>query len=67
MIKRMKHERALCRVDPDKCIGCKMCLKVGCPAVSIKDGKSVIDPTQCVGCTVCAQVCPKGAISREEV
>ena len=44
-----------------------MCLKVGCPAISIINGKSVIDPTQCKGCTVCAQVCPKGAISREEV
>ena len=67
MIKRMKHETGLCRVDPDKCIGCRMCLKVGCPAISIIDGKSVIDPTQCKGCTICAQVCPKGAISREEV
>ena len=67
MIKRMKHDKGLCRVDPEKCIGCRMCLKVGCPAVSVVNGKSVIDPTQCVGCTVCAQVCPKGAISREEV
>jgi indolepyruvate ferredoxin oxidoreductase alpha subunit len=44
-----------------------MCLKVGCPAISIQNGKSVIDPVQCKGCTICAQVCPKGAISREEV
>ena len=67
MIKRMKHDTGTCRVDSDKCIGCRMCLKVGCPAVSLKDGKSAIDPVQCTGCTVCAQVCPKGAISREEV
>ncbi len=67
MIKRLKQETGTCRVDPEKCIGCKMCLKVGCPAISIQNGKSVIDPVQCKGCTICAQVCPKGAISREEV
>ena len=53
-------------VDTDKCIGCKKCLSVGCPAVMIKGKKSSIDPNQCVGCTVCAQVCPVGAISRKE-
>ena len=66
LIKRMPHEKALCVVDPDKCIGCKKCLKVGCPAVMVKDRKSRIDATQCVGCTVCAQVCPAGAITRKE-
>ena len=66
LIKRMKHDIGLCVVDRDKCIGCKKCLSVGCPAVMIKDKKSTIDPNQCVGCTVCAQVCPVGAISRKE-
>ncbi len=66
LIKRMKHETGLCTVDPEKCIGCRMCLRVGCPAVNIVGKKSTIDPTQCVGCTVCAQVCPVGAISRKE-
>ncbi len=66
LIKRIKHDIGLCTVDQDKCIGCKMCLKVGCPAVYVKDKKAGIDPTQCVGCTVCAQVCPRKAISRKE-
>ena len=66
LIKRIKHDIGLCEVDTDKCIGCRMCLKVGCPAVMVKDKKSSIDPTQCVGCTLCAQVCPVGAISRKE-
>jgi len=66
LIKRIKHDIGLCEVDRDKCIGCRKCLKVGCPAVMIKDKKSFIDATQCVGCTVCAQVCPVGAISRKE-
>ena len=64
--KRMKHEIGKCVVDTEKCIGCRKCLQVGCPAVMVKDRKSGIDPTQCVGCTVCAQVCPVGAIRREE-
>jgi indolepyruvate ferredoxin oxidoreductase alpha subunit len=66
LIKKIKHDIGKCTVDTDKCIGCKMCLRVGCPAVSVKNGKSSIDQTLCVGCTVCAQVCPKGAISRKE-
>ena len=66
LIKRLKHEKGLCVVDADKCIGCKKCLSVGCAAVSVKNGKSRIDASLCVGCTVCAQVCPVGAISRKE-
>ena len=66
LIKRIKHDIQLCVTDEEKCIGCKKCLKVGCPALMIKDGKCKIDANQCVGCTVCAQVCPVGAISRKE-
>ena len=65
LIKRIRHENGLCQVDTDKCIGCRKCLSVGCPAVSVKDKKAAIDPLQCVGCTVCAQVCPMGAIGKE--
>ncbi|MBR4548326.1 MAG: indolepyruvate ferredoxin oxidoreductase subunit alpha [Oscillospiraceae bacterium] len=66
LIKREKRPTGLCAVDTAKCIGCRKCLKVGCPAVMIREKKSYIDPTQCVGCTVCAQVCPVGAIGRKE-
>ena len=61
-----KMDNGLVVQDHSKCIGCKKCLKVGCPALFVKEGKSYIDPNQCVGCTVCAQVCPVGAISRKE-
>ncbi len=51
-------------VDPNMCIGCRKCLKSGCPAISYskETRKSSIDNTQCVGCGVCGQICPVGAI-----
>lgn len=65
LMKRIKHDIGTCVVDPDKCVGCKKCLAVGCPAVRIEGKKAQIDANQCVGCTVCAQVCPKCAITRK--
>ncbi len=65
LIKRIKHNIGKCNVNADKCRSCKKCLKVGCPAIFMKDGKATIDATLCVGCTVCNQVCPFGAIEKE--
>ena len=49
----------------DKCRNCKMCMKLGCPAISVKDNKVVIDKNQCNGCGLCVNVCPFGAIEKE--
>lgn len=65
LLKYVKHNPPL-HVNPDKCTGCKMCMKIGCPAISIKDGKSKIDFTQCVGCNVCTQLCHFNAIEEGE-
>ena len=56
-----------CSIDTDKCIGCKLCMKTGCPAISFKSEEKLvcIDKNQCLGCEVCSQVCPKDAISKE--
>ncbi|MEK6265426.1 MAG: indolepyruvate ferredoxin oxidoreductase subunit alpha [Clostridium sp.] len=56
-----------CVVDEDKCIGCKKCIKTGCPAISFDKTtkKSSIDKGPCVSCGICEQVCPVGAISKE--
>ena len=61
LLKYVKHKAPL-HVDTDKCVGCKACMKIGCPAISIADGKACIDSTQCVGCGVCQQLCKFGAL-----
>jgi indolepyruvate ferredoxin oxidoreductase alpha subunit len=60
-----KFQPAL-RVDDEKCVGCKLCLRLGCPAISFdkQKKKSRIDPLYCIGCQVCAQLCPKQAMGR---
>ena len=61
LLKYVKHNPPL-SVDRDKCKGCKMCMKIGCPAIRMKDGKAEIDTTQCTGCGVCSELCAFGAI-----
>lgn len=61
LLKYVKHQPSLV-VKKDDCIGCKACLGIGCPAISMKEGKAQIDSTQCVGCGVCKGLCPKKAI-----
>ena len=63
MLKYVKHNPPL-HVDSDKCKICKMCLKLGCPAISMKDGKACIDHTQCVGCGICEELCKFNAIGK---
>ncbi|HWQ31010.1 MAG TPA: indolepyruvate ferredoxin oxidoreductase subunit alpha, partial [Negativicutes bacterium] len=55
-----------CQVNTDKCVGCKLCLKTGCPAISFdkENKKAVISKDSCVGCKVCLQVCPTKAIGK---
>ena len=64
LLKTVKHPGPI-SIDNSKCIGCKACMKIGCPAISIVDRKAVIDQTQCVGCNVCAQLCRQNAIGKE--
>ena len=60
LLKYVKHKAPL-KVNTDKCIGCKSCMRIGCPAISMKEGKAHVDFTQCVGCGVCQQLCPVSA------
>ena len=61
LLKYVKHKAPLA-VDTDKCVGCKACMKIGCPAISMVSGKAKVDATQCVGCGVCQQLCKLGAL-----
>ena len=66
---KRKFENPYFLVDTDTCRGCKVCLELGCPAISwvgkegkTKDGKKrkgtvSINRLQCPGCGLCAQVC----------
>jgi indolepyruvate ferredoxin oxidoreductase alpha subunit len=54
-----------CQVDPDKCVGCKACTLIACPAMAFKDKKSMVaDPASCTACGLCMQMCKFDAISR---
>ncbi len=64
LLKTVKYS-GVCKIT-DKCKNCKMCMKLGCPAITLKDDKVVIDSTQCNGCGLCINVCPFGAIEKEE-
>jgi len=61
LLKNVKHKAPL-YVDKDKCKSCKACLKIGCPCISMKDGKAEIEQTQCTGCGICMELCKFGAI-----
>lgn len=49
-------------VDETKCVGCKSCMKIGCPCISVENKKAKIDKTMCVGCGLCSQMCRFGAL-----
>lgn len=66
LLKYVKHNKPL-KVAEDNCVGCKSCMKLGCPAISIKNKKAVIDTTLCVGCGVCQQMCKFDALQSQEV
>ncbi len=66
LLKYVKHDAPL-TVKEEQCVGCKSCMRLGCPAISIKNGKAAIDNTLCVGCKVCAQLCKFDALKTGEV
>ena len=66
MIRGMKHQPPI-QVDSARCVGCRQCMQIGCPAISFREKKARIDPTLCIGCRVCGQMCRFGALPGREV
>ena len=62
LLKNVKYNNNV-TVDKDKCVGCKMCMKIGCPAITMREGKMVINKTLCNNCGLCTEICKLGAIS----
>lgn len=65
LLKYVKHKKPL-KAETEHCVGCKMCMKIGCPAISMKDDRVQIDTTLCTGCGVCRQLCKFGALQEGE-
>jgi indolepyruvate ferredoxin oxidoreductase alpha subunit len=66
-VANIKKEK-VCRIDPEKCTSCKSCVKLlGCPALTVEDGRVAIEPALCNGCALCAQICPHKAIGEASV
>ena len=61
MIKGTVHNPPI-KPDTDKCVGCKACMQIGCPAIAVRDGKVKVDDTLCIGCGVCSQMCKFGVL-----
>ncbi|MGA2448358.1 MAG: indolepyruvate ferredoxin oxidoreductase subunit alpha [Polyangiaceae bacterium] len=51
-------------VDEDLCKACRLCVRLGCPALSVVNSLASIDPSLCAGCGLCASTCPFDAIAR---
>ena len=64
LLKGVKYDGSVI-VDSQKCRSCKMCMKLGCPAITFENGKAKIDKNQCTNCGLCINVCPFNAIVRE--
>lgn len=60
LLKKVKRGEPI-QVNADKCKSCKACMKLGCPAISFKEGHAHVDTTQCFGCKVCSELCKFGA------
>jgi len=60
--RRYKYVSLKRYIDKSKCKSCKLCLSLGCPAISLKEVPT-IDQNLCLGCGMCESICRFGAIN----
>ena len=65
LLKTFEKQKPL-TVDSEKCVGCKICLSLGCPAISFTKERAAVETSGCVGCGICARICPVKAIAGGE-
>jgi indolepyruvate ferredoxin oxidoreductase alpha subunit len=65
-LKEFDLSKRMCKINEEKCRGCQICVKTGCPAISFDQTakKASINKYMCIGCTVCMQSCPFEAIEK---
>ncbi len=61
----LKETRPSLYIEADRCLKCKRCLKIGCPAIENTGDVPIIHADQCVGCGLCLNICPHGVIRKE--
>ena len=68
LLKRVPRNGNICEVEAERCNGCGLCMKIGCPAISFDEEKNIveIDSDLCNGCELCADVCRMSAIMIKE-
>jgi indolepyruvate ferredoxin oxidoreductase alpha subunit len=62
--KRAGVRRKPFSIDATKCTGCKVCVRIGCPAIEFDaTAKRASINAMCTGCGVCARLCRFEAIA----
>ncbi len=65
---RYRVKQPTVSVDPEKCTGCRACLKAACVALGLTASgdkpKVAVDPNICNGCGVCTQLCKFDAMTK---
>ncbi len=65
--RKQKNRKSTTQVNQDTCNGCKICLQLGCPAITFDAAakKAGVDAEQCTDCGLCHQVCPRHSFEGE--